>query len=297
MSNNVKTSAKTIMDAYNANPETFITPDLVNSRKSNKRPIRWHTTSLVNPPNKKINLGISFKMVQTVANIKAPEERKYGVTIMYRRSSVGKGDSAQFGEALYQVYDRLGKFTDENLANKNIKVKKGKDNWLSTVQTELESGDLVDDPMIRIKLPFTDDGKPQFKLIQIDSVNGKNVARKVACNIDNIHTIIRAGTFTSGFIDMSTYTFSGYGISNPAKVQTLIIKPSANNAPEYDEILDEEDMMDMAVAPDDMAPANEVVDNVDNNDAGDDANDADDPEATTEEQLEALKALNMGGDE
>jgi hypothetical protein len=204
-------------------------------------------------------------MVPTAGGIKPREERKdYGEFLLFRKSSVGTGHSEQFGEAMYQTYEACEKYVTTGVANKSIKVSPKKSGFCSPVQKCLESGEILEDPMIRMKLPFGDDGRQLFKLYRVVEVNGKATPVPITCNKDNVHTIIRSRTLTSGYAVMDSLTRHAQGISFPCKIKLLIIKDPIDDVPTVEDLLGDDlaEMMGEAVdapAPVAAAAAEEVV--------------------------------------
>jgi hypothetical protein len=289
--NNKSLSVDTVIDAINANPEGFLKPEFDKTRSSKKSANRYLDNKILLANGKITKLGLSWKMQPLTGGIKEPDERKFDPTIQFRQSSGALGESA------VKIYDTFNRLVTEGLAAKTIQVKKDKQLIRTIVQKELETGEELDDPIIRFKLPFTN-GKPDFKLYRIDERDGKPVPTRVQnVTLENIHTIIRSGYITSGYVSLDTICFSGFGISMPAKVQLLVIKPVNRDGPDLEDLLDADDMAEMMAPADDgdaqpgPVPANEEGVNADGVGA-EDAEAAPDPNAdATEEQLEALRTL------
>lgn len=279
-----------ITEAMNDAPNDFIGiyPDKVRSSKNSDN--RYSDIDL-KKQGKKMRLNISWAGVALTGGIKPLEERKYDPTIQFRRSS------GVFGEAVYQTYEELERLIESGIADKSIKVKKGKDIFRSIVQKDIDGEGALDDPIIRFKLPFKN-GKPDFQVVRIDEINGKPKSVVVKCTAADIHTIIRSRMITSGYATMDTLVFSGFGISVPAKVQLLVIKPLESDSPEVEDVLTEEQMLAMMGPPPDddevkcksNAPGDAPVDDSDV--------DADaDASAAMVEQLRALSAEGNNNDD
>ena len=243
--------------------------------------------NLVLENGQKKKLGISWKMQPLTGGIKEPKDRKYGATIQFR------GSSGALGDATVSIYKELSRLVSEGIKNGTIKVKKDKSLFRSVLQTELESGEALDDPIIRFKLPFDDNGRPLFKIVRIEEVNGEPKSVNVRCTEEDVHTIIKSRMLTSGYVSMDTVCFSGFGISVPAKVQLLVIKPAENDAPDPESFMSREEMIAMIGEADDK-PENK---NEDEDEEGDEKNvidevlDKDAP--ATDAQLQALRDLAL----
>jgi hypothetical protein len=219
--------------------------------------------------------------------IKAPKDRKYGPTIQFR------GSSGDLGKATVAIYSEFNSQITEGLENNSIKAKGGKAIIRSIVQTELENGEELEDPLIRFKLPFKN-GKPEFRLVRIEEdKDGNPIPVDVKCTEENVHTIIRSRMVTSGYVNMDTVVLSGFGISIPAKVQLLVIKPVENDAPEVDAILSRDEMLAMVGDIGDVKNDN----NEEENEEEEDAVVVDEDAPATENQLEALRALALNEEE
>jgi hypothetical protein len=268
-----------LVKAAKANPETFVAPDLENQRAAKKSANKYMDVH-VTIDGKKRKFGFGWKLVPLSGRIKDPEERLgYAPTIQFRRSS---GD---LGEAAVLAYECLESAVEKGKENKTVVTKKGKGNFCTIVQTELESGEKLDDEIVRFKLPFDNSGKPLFRLIKIENRNGVPTQVAVKCTEANVHTIIKSRMLTSGYVSADTMVFSGFGISIPAKVQLLVIKDVEPEAPSPDEFMSNEELLAMAGEPDaDNAKPEEPEE--DDEEEGDEKKEK---ELTTEERLEQLK--------
>lgn len=217
----------------------FLEVDFANQRSSKKSTNKYMTVYILDN-GKRRKFRMSWKFVELAGGIKKKEERKYGVSILFRRSS---GD---LGEAVYRVYTELEKIVKQALQDGTVKVKKDKQMFRNIIQTELEDGTVLDDPMIRLKLPFKmDTSKQDFRLVKVELKNGKPAPVNVYCDEEDVHEKIRSRMVTSGHVNMDTMVFSGFGISVPAKVQLLMIKPVANDAPEPEELMSQSELAEM----------------------------------------------------
>jgi len=285
-------AAENIVAAIEARPQEFLKPDFAKARGSKNSANKYMDNNIVLVNGQKKRLGIAWKMQPLKGGIKAPKDRKYGPTIQFR------GSSGDLGKATVAVYSEFKRQITEGINDKSIKAKGGKAIIRSIIQTELESGEELDDPLIRFKLPFKN-GKPEFRLVRIEEdKDGNPRPVDVKCTEENVHTLIRSRMVTSGYVNMDTVVFSGFGISIPAKVQLLVIKPVENDAPEVDSILSREEMLAMVG---DMGDAKNDNDNDDNDgeNEGDGVDEVvvDEDVPATENQLEALRALALNDED
>lgn len=278
-----------IVAAIEARPQEFLKIDFDKARGSKNNTNRYVDNNIILANGQKKRLGIAWKMQHLKGGIKERSDRKYGPTIQFRSSS---GD---LGKATVAIYSEFKRQITEGLDNKSIKAKGGKAIIRNIVQTELENGEAVEDPIIRFKLPFDKNGKPEFRLVRIEvDKDGNPRPVDVKCTEENVHTLIRSRMVTSGYVSMDTVVFSGFGISIPAKVQLLVIKPVDNDVPKIDSILSREEMLAM------VGEMGEAKNNNDNEDEhseneGDGVDEvvADEDVPATENLLEALRALAL----
>ena len=278
-------AAPKILEAIKARPKGFLNTNYEKLRGSKNSTNKYTNLDilLANGHNKR--LGIAWKMQSLKGGIKGPEDRKYGPTIQFR------GSSGDLGEATVAIYSEFKRQITEGLNNKSIKAKGGKANIRSIVQTELENGEELDDPLIRFKLPFKN-GKPEFRLVRIEEdENGNPRPVDIKCTEENVHTIIKSRMLTSGYVSMDTVVFSSFGISIPAKVQLLVIKHMENEAPEVDSILSREEML--AMVGDTGEAKNDNEDDDENEGDGVEEVVVDEDAPATEDQLEALRVLSL----
>lgn len=285
----VKITPEVVIAAHEASPQGFLEVNLADQRGSKKSVNKYHTVSLVLADGTKQNLGISWKKEPLKASLKESQDRKFGASIIFRKSS------GSLGKAVVLIYDWLEAFVSTGLKKKTIKTRNKK--WFNIVQTELENGDILDDPMIRFKLPFdfNNKNKQLFRLVHIKNIGGKNQPVDIKVNDLNLHEQFRSRSMTTGYVDMSSLVFSSNGISVPAKVQLIVVKPAPARIPDIADLMDEDDMADM-VGDDDSEDDNADDEPVTNNpNAGEAPVDAepDDVTETTEAELEALKNLNL----
>lgn len=282
-------SAKNVVKAIEARPNGFLSIDLSKARSTKNSTNKYMDNNLVlaNGTNKK--LGISWTLTPLKGGVKSPEDRKYDATIQFRESS---GD---LGAATVAIYAEFKRQIEAGISNGTIKAKGAKGIVRSIVQTELENGEKLEDPIIRFKLPFKN-GKPDFKLVRIvEDENGTPRPVDIKCTESDVHTLIRSRMITSGYVSMDTVVFSGFGISLPAKVQLLVVKPVENDAPEVDSIMSREEMMLMIGEPDenddetedqDLPEIEIEIENVENENT-----------PATDDQLEALRKLALQEEE
>jgi hypothetical protein len=288
-------AAENIVAAIDARPNGFLKPDFEKARGTKNSANKYIDNNIILVNGQKKRLGIAWKMQPLTGGIKAPNDRKYGPTIQFR------GSSGYLGKATVAVYSEFKRQITEGLKDKSIKAKGGKAIIRSIIQNELESGEELDDPIIRFKLPFKE-GKPEFRLVRIEEdKDGNPRPVDVKCTEENVHTLIRSRMLTSGYVSMDTVVLSGFGISIPAKVQLLVIKPVENEAPEIDSILSREEML--AMVGDIVEAKNDDNDDTDDADDDDDDNDNDndvgveEDAPATESQLESLRALALNDEE
>lgn len=234
-----------ILEAAKFNPQGFLDIDLANPRSSKNSANLYHDVKIIMPDGTKKKLGVSWNNIPLAGGIKKPEERKYDPTLIYRRSS------GNLGESIYLTYKEYERIIDTGKAAGNIKLKKGKDTFRTALQEDLEDGTVLDEPMIRFKLPFhKDTNRPMFKVVKIEEGPDGNYKQvNVKVTKDNIHEIIRSRSITAGYARMDTVVFSNFGISMPAKVELLVIKPPEDDTPDVEDILDPEMMAAMVTKP------------------------------------------------
>jgi hypothetical protein len=279
--------AENIVAAIRARPNEFIDMNFAKTRGSKNNTNKYMDNIIVLANGRKEKLGIAWKMLPLKGGIKAPKDRKFGPTIQFR------GSSGDLGMATTEVYSEFKRQITKGLKNSSIKAKGGKAIIRSIVQTELENGEELDDPIIRFKLPFKN-GKPEFRLVRIEEdKDGNPRPVDIKCTEENVHTLIRSRMITSGYVCMDTVVFSGFGISIPAKVQLLVIKPVENDAPAVDSILSREEMLAM------VGDMGEAKNENDNEDDGEEDGEVvvDENAPATENQLENLRALALNNND
>jgi hypothetical protein len=229
-----------VLKAYEASPQGFLNIDLVKPRSSKNSNNTYHTVSLMTD-GKNRKLGVSWSNVALVGGVKPPEDRKYDPTLCFRKSS------GELGDVLFKIYTRYAEIIETCKKDKTFTPKQSKAQFRTIIQDELEDGTPLEDPMIRLKLPFRE-GRAQFKVIQIrENSNGTLEKTNVKVTSENIHTIIRSGSITAGYVSMDSMVFSTFGVSIPAKVELLVIKPPEDDIPDVNDILDPSMMQAMAI--------------------------------------------------
>jgi hypothetical protein len=262
--------ASDIVAGIKSKPSGFMMPLLEKTRTA-KNGNKYADNYMILANGQKKRLGFAWKMTPLTGGVKSPEDRKYGASIQFRESS---GDLGYATTAIYKEFRRL---IEEAKANGIINVKNSKAIIRSIVQTDLESGEKLDDPIIRFGLPFNKDGKPLFNLLKIvKDKKGKPKSVPVKCTVEDVHTLIRNNMVTSGYVTMDSVVFSSFGISLPARVKTLVIKSEATGGPAASTILSKEEMMAMIGDDDDD-------DNNDNDNDDDDEDDEDDENENEDE--------------
>lgn len=276
-------AAVNIVKAIEARPNGFLSMDFDKARSTKNSTNKYIDNNLVlaNGTNKK--LGISWKLTPLKGGVKSPDERKYDATIQFR------GSSGDLGAATVAIYAEFKRQIEEGLSNGTIKAKGAKSIVRSIVQTELENGEQLDDPIIRFKLPFKN-GKPDFDLYRIEKgEDGNPRPVLINCTESDVHTLIRSRMITAGHVTMDEVVLSGFGISLPAKVKLLVVKPVENEAPEVDSIMSREEMLSMIGEP---VENDEEATNT-TQDLPDTENVENDNTPATDDQLEALRKLAL----
>lgn len=282
-------AAENVVKAINARPNGFLVPEFAKSRSTKNSANKYMDNNLVLVNGQKKRLGIAWKMTSLKGGIKAPADRKFGPVIQFR------GSSGALGVATTSIYAEFKRLVQVGLDNGTIKAKGAKAIIRSIIQSELENGDDLDDPIIRFKLPFKN-GKPEFRLVRIEEdKDGNPKPVDIKCTEDNVHTLIRSRMVTSGYVSLDTTVMSGFGISMPAKVQLLVIKPVENDAPEVDSILSREEMLAMIGDPDDKVDAEQEQEHKDDGVIVDEVG-GDDNAPAMAEQLEKLRLLSLVAD-
>lgn len=275
MANQNTLSTENILAAIENSPEGFLDMGFNEMRTSNKSNNKYTDCYIVHDGKKK-KAGLSWKMIPLTGGIKPIKDRKYDPTIQFR------GSSGDLGKAVVAIYDKTKSLIDAGLKNGSIKVKGSKAIFRSIIQTELENGEQLGDPIIRFKLPFKN-GKPEFRLVRIEeNKDGTPHPVDIPCTEENIHNIIKSRMITSGYVNMDSVVFSDAGISIPAKVKLLIVKPVGNEAPEIESILSQKEMLEMSegvAKPKEDEEEEEVLD---------------ENSPATENQLEELRQLAIG---
>jgi hypothetical protein len=280
-------SADMILEAANGNPSGFLEFDFNNPRTSKNSANMYHDVKYVLKNGEKKAAGITWSGVKLEGGIKPLDERKYDPTLLFRQSS------GSLGAALCKTYCEYSRVIDSMKNTSIIKLKSSKSIVRTIVQSELECGDKLDDPMARLKLTFNaKTNKPEFKVVKIVEVNGRPTSVPVVVTKENIHTIIRSRMITSGYARFDNLVYSNFGISMPAKVELLVIKPLEDNIPAAEDILDEEQML-MMMVPKSSVDDEAVVDDETVADNGEVEAVADDDEEEVESVEEKLKRLQL----
>jgi hypothetical protein len=272
-------NANVILKCMEARPD-FLKIDIAKQRGTKNSATKYMDALLVRENGSTSKLGIAWDQEPLRGAIKPMDERKFPPTLNYRSSS------GALGKALVGIY---GSFTSQiaaRIADKSINVKPANAIIRSAVQNESDSGEKLEDSIIRIKLPFKKNGDADFKLAKIiidESGNPKPVYIK--CTEQNIHTLITGRTMTSGYATMEDVIFSTFGISMPIKIKLLVIKPMEFDSPEVDAIMSREEMLAMAGSNVEVVQVEQVpqLDGVED-------------EVSVEDQLEALKLMSNGGE-
>lgn len=251
--------------------------DWENERSSKKSDNKYVDIYSYDGNGNKTKLIVAWKKEQLRGRIRGPEERKYAPEIQFRKSS------GNLGEATCLVYEEFKRQIEDRINSKQLKVRGPKAIIRSKVQVDLEDGTLLDDPIIRFKLPFRN-GKPIFDLIRFK--NSKPV--KVSCTEDNIHEILKSGTITCGTVNLGEIVFSGFGISIPATVESLVIKPKKNNKSDIVSLITAEEIEDMNDSDSEDEPNGNSED--EENEEHEEHEEHEEGELSIEDQLKKLNA-------
>ena len=277
-------TAGDVVKAISASPEDFLDINSDNPRGSKTSANKYMDCKLkIDGKTKKLNFSWKGQLLR--GGIKEPDDRRYGPTIQFR------GSSGDLGKATVEIYNRFKSIIGAKLEDKSIKSRGSKAIVRSIVQTELENGEQLDDPIIRFKLPFKD-GKQLFRLLRIEQdKDGNPRSVEIKCTEENVHTVIKNGILTSGFVTMDTVVSSGFGWSIPAKVQLLVIKPVENSAPSVESILSREEMLEMVGDVQDAGVEQIITEDFNDTEGGSTIDKGD--SSNIENQLEALRQLAL----
>lgn len=218
---------ETVLAAHSARNTGFIKLDIKNGRKSDKSKydITYMDAKLVLPDGKEVPLEMAWECERLKGKINDRKSRKGNGQLVFRKSS------GKMGEALFLIYTEARRQIELGYKNGTITHKK-RLGFRSIIQTESNGGDVFDDPLIRLSLPFDrKTERPMFDLFKIQKKAGKLKVNAEPVNLDNVHSTILSGMMTSGFVDMSTLMYSSQGISIPAKVMSLVIKNRKKRVP------------------------------------------------------------------
>lgn len=280
-------TVKDIVEAAAARPNGFLVIDMAAQRSTQKSANRYADVFCVKKDGQKVKLAFSWKMEPLRGSLAPLKDRKFESTIQFRASS---GD---LGAAIVAIYKEFKRLIEEGIKNKLIAAKGGKALIRSIVQSELENGDPLDNPIIRLKLKFKD-GKPCFhiKRIVLDE-KGDPKTMDIKCTEQDIDTYIKSRMMSSGHVDLGTMCLSGFGISLPANVKLLVLKPVAPDAPDVSSLMSREEMLEMVGDMGDAAESKEDNESNETKENEDNDSDADNKADATEKQLEQLRQMAL----
>ena len=234
-------NANVILKCIEARPNEFLKIDIMKQRGTKNSATKYMDALLVRENGSTSKLGIAWDQEPLRGTIKPFDERKFPPTLNYRASS------GAMGKAIVSIYESFTAQIAARIADKSINVKPANAIIRSAIQAESDSGEKLDDKIIRIKLPFKKNGDADFKIAKIiidEEGNPKPVY--INCTEKNIHTLITGRTLTSGYATMEDVIFSSFGISMPIKIKLLVIKPMEYDSPDVDAIMTREEMLAMA---------------------------------------------------
>lgn len=292
-----KLSATNILASAEANPTGFITVAFDKPQGAKTQQNKYHDVNFIMANGEKPRAGISWTATPLKGGIKERKERKYGVTLQFR------GSSGDLGKALCVIDARLKQIVEAGVDNKSVKLKKEQARYRSWITEESTNGEAFDEPLIRMKLAFSDKGVPLFRVLKIEKdAAGLPRAVDVPCTEDNVHHIIRSRMITSGYATLKDMVYSPQGISVPLKVQILVIKSPESDAPRIESFMTHEQMLAMCESDAPKAAGQEEKGGDDDEGDGDDSgagdSDADvenrpPAKATPDAQLKALRDLAL----
>ena len=235
-----KLSATNILAAAAVNPNGFITVAFDKPQGSKTQQNKYHDVNFVMANGEKPRAGISWTATPLKGGIKEKKDRKYGVTLQFR------GSSGDLGSALCAIDAQIKKIVETGVENKTVKLKKEHARYRSWVTEESANGEAFDEPLIRMKLAFSEKGVPLFTVLRIEKdASGLPRAVAVQCTEDDVHRVIRSRMITSGFATLKDMVYSPQGISVPLKVQILVIKSPESDAPKIETFMTHEQMLAM----------------------------------------------------
>ena len=235
-----KLSATNILAAAAVNPNGFITVAFDKPQGSKTQQNKYHDVNFVMANGEKPRAGISWTATPLKGGIKEKKDRKYGVTLQFR------GSSGDLGSALCAIDAQIKKIVETGVENKTVKLKKEQARYRSWVTEESANGEAFDEPLIRMKLAFSEKGVPLFTVLRIEKdASGLPRAVAVQCTEDDVHRVIRSRMITSGFATLKDMVYSPQGISVPLKVQILVIKSPESDAPKIETFMTHEQMLAM----------------------------------------------------
>lgn len=273
-----------IIEAREANPNGFLLIDWDNKRVSRNNNITYVDVYVITKEGKKNRLKFFYTKELIRAGIKNKEDRgDNGAYIQFRASSGKLGEVFEF---LYPEMER--QIINEINSKKNINVKGKKAATSTPIQKETATGDVLEDHIIRVKLPFKD-GKAGFKMSKVVKQGDGLKEKNIYFTDDNVHEYLTNNTMTSGVIKMDCLMAHNFGISMPATLESIIIKPNSTNNTDIFTMMSANDLSEMITEEDTTEKDNEEEDEEKNDEEEDDEDEEE--EEDTEAQLEALKKL------
>jgi len=263
-----------------------------------------------------VGINIRIMNVKTEASIKQPEEREYGVDLVFRKSSkfvrkdrkTNKEIEELYGEAVIAVYEAFQRIVNKmvqagELENKDTTA-------LSKVQytaknKETKKDENLEDPIFRVALRVGEDGtftdlQDEIRDVRraLDKKEAKGAAMPYGLALDapeedggkpltpdTVHTFFRNKTPVFGVHCLDQVCLSTQGISVPGFMSLLAGKKPKGAKPTYDAHFDKDEMAEWADA-DAFEPSGDEGDEGDG--GGEDADVEEAPEGEYDDVLEAV---------
>jgi len=254
---NQSIDVKEVKQIINENPSGFldITFDKIREfKKAGTASIKYADVNIVKKDNTKQRLSLAWSATPIVFDVAYNSEYN-SASLTFRKSS------GVLGDVICSVYDeykrQVQRAKDGGLISKKYQIR--------TIVQEEYKDEPAEDPLIRLKLGFGADGNALFDTYKIVNSNGNITQVPIKCTVDNVNSYLCSGTLTSGYVSIDSVAMGGFGITMPAKVTVLIIKPIQNKQPELSKFMTQGDIDAMACI--------EVSGNNDNDDADSECDD------------------------
>lgn len=277
-------SPERVIEAHKKNPNGFIYVDF-DKKRLGKNNILYMDTYL-REGEKNTRLNLVYNKEPITASVKSKDDRK-STFIQYRTKSSGK-----LGQAIDLIYTTIENIImDEIKSKKNINVKGKKAAISLPIQRETINGDKLEDPIIRITLPFNENGKAKFKLSKV--IKNEDTVKEVVinCTEDDVDTYFKNNTLTSGIVKMDCLMCHNFGISMPPKITSIMIKPTSNNNADLFGLMSAEELGDMVTEEEKNVEDDKEDDNEDDEEGNEDDEEDNEDGNDIESQLENLKNL------